>query len=209
MPSTARLVRHALVTLPLLLSGFGIAGAEPNDESGLTREQEIAAALAAGPPNIRAEAGVYVLGAQGFARVRESRNGFHCLIGRSVPGSFEPMCFDAEGSATLLEQMLLRARLRAQGLDDDAVADRVAEAWSAGELRPPRRSGINYMLSTENRVPVDAAGNVRPYRPHVMIYVPYLTNEDLGAGQGSPVFVINEGGPGAYLIVPVPSPDDQ
>ncbi len=45
-----------------------------------------------------------------------------------------------------------------------------------------------------------------PYRPHVMMYTPYLTNADLGGDMtgNSPVFVINEGEPGAYLIVPVP-----
>jgi hypothetical protein len=60
------------------------------------------------------------------------------------------------------------------------------------------------MLSERNLVPVDDQGTVRPYRPHVMFYVPYLTNEDLGAGPGSPVFVVGEGTPSAYAIVPVP-----
>jgi hypothetical protein len=57
---------------------------------------------------------------------------------------------------------------------------------------------------------VDDKGTVRPYRPHVMIYAPHLTNADFGAGLDgrSPVFVINEGEPGAYLIVPVPLPSD-
>jgi hypothetical protein len=77
-------------------------------------------------------------------------------------------------------------------------------------LLAPRRAGINYMLSTENRVPVDDEGTIRPYRPHVMIYAPYLRNADFGATRDgrSPVFVINEGQPGAYLIVPVPGPAD-
>jgi hypothetical protein len=64
------------------------------------------------------------------------------------------------------------------------------------------------MLSPENRVPVDDEGTrIVPYRPHLMFYVPYLTNADLGStgGPGSELFVIHEGEPGAYAIVPVPA----
>ncbi len=174
----------------------------------LPRDQEVAAALEAGPAAIREEAGVYVLTATGFELARESGNGFHCLVGRSQRDAFEPMCFDAVGSATLLEQMLLRGKLRAEGHPAEEVDELVGKAWASGELRAPDRAGINYMLSERNRVPV-APDQVIPYRPHVMMYTPYLTNADLGGDMTgkSPVFVINEGEPGAYLIVPVPGPE--
>jgi hypothetical protein len=95
-----------------------------------------------------------------------------------------------------------------RGEERSTIARVVAEAYASGQLRAPRRAGINYMLSAENRV--DDNGNIRPYRPHIMLYAPYLTNADFGGGQaGSPVFVINEGKPGAYLIVPVPSLSDE
>ncbi len=63
------------------------------------------------------------------------------------------------------------------------------------------------MLSRRNRVPVDPRGEtIIEYRPHLMFYVPYLTNADLGSdgGPGAATFVINEAQPGAYAIVPVP-----
>jgi len=189
----------AATMLVAALAGPAQAGEEP-----LSPDREIAEALLAGPESIRDEAGVLVLGEGGYEAVRESRNGFHCLIGRSVPGSFEPMCFDAEGSETLMQVMLLRASLQAAGLETQEVERELAAAWSDGRLRAPRGVGINFMLSPRNRVPVDSEGTVRPYRPHVMVYAPYLTGADFGAGPGNPVFVINEGGPGAYLIVPVP-----
>jgi hypothetical protein len=135
-----------------------------------------------------------------------SRNGFHCLVGRDWPGAFEPQCFDAEGSETLLKATLLEAELRMKGAARESIERALGEANAAGRLRAPRRAGINYMLSPDNRVPVDDQGTIRPYRAHVMIYVPYLTNADFGVdpAQRPPVFVINEGRPGAYLIVPVP-----
>lgn len=176
----------------------------------LPREREIAAALAAGPASIAEGAGVFLLSESGFVLDRPNRNGFHCLVGRDQPGAFEPQCFDAEGSETLLKALLLAAEMRARGFARADVARAVGEGYASGRLRAPRRPGINYMLSRENRVPVDDKGTVRPYRPHVMIYAPYLRNADFGvAADGqSPVFVINEGQPGAYLIVPVPeSPD--
>lgn len=172
----------------------------------LPREREIAAALAAGPAALAQAAGVYVLEQHGYVLVRPSRNGFHCLVGRDLPGAFEPQCFDAEGSQTLLRQLLLAAELRMGGASDGEIERAVGAAWASGELKAPRRPGVNYMLSPENRVPMDAEGRIAPYRPHVMFYAPYLTNADLGAEPmgSSPIFVINEGGPAAYVIVPVP-----
>ena len=151
-------------------------------------------------------AGVYILTTTGYELVRESKNGFHCIVQRSFPDTFEPQCLDAEGSATLLEQVLLRGTLQMGGSGKEEIDQAIGKAWSDGSLRAPQRSGINYMLSKRNRVPVDQAGTVIPYRPHLMFYAPYLTTADLGVemGPGIPAFVINEGMPSAYIIVPVP-----
>jgi hypothetical protein len=204
---------HIIMTTPtLVLPVFLLAGLQAAAAPGawkpelLPRDREVAAALAAGPPAVAEGAGVYVLTGTGYVLDRPSRNGFHCLVGRDQPGTFEPQCFDAEGSGTLLQAVLLAAERRMLGDDAAAVARAVADGYASGRLRAPRRAGVNYMLARENRVPVDDRGTVRPYRPHVMIYVPYLRNADFGAGPGSPVFVINEGQPGAYLIIPVPDP---
>jgi hypothetical protein len=194
----------AAVALALAAS----AGAETWKPEPLQREREIAAALAAGPAHFREQAGVYVLGEGGFELARESRNGFHCLVERSHRGAFEPQCFDQEGSRTLMQAVLMRAELRAAGADDETIRRAVAAGWAEGRLRAPSRPGINYMLSPENRVPIDREGTrIIPYRPHLMFYVPYLTNADLGSdgGPDSTVFVIHEGLPGAYAIVPVPA----
>ncbi len=205
-----RLVVPALLALPLAAAPLARATDDPGGAwrpELLPRAREIAAALAAGPARVAAGAGVYVLTAHGYELARESRNGFHCLVERDRPGAFEPQCFDAEGSATLLAETLMTAELRMAGADRAEIEARVATAWAEGRLRAPRRPGINYMLSTENRVPVDAAGTVRPFPPHLMFYVPYLTDDDLGSGgPGDPLFVIRGGAPGAYAIVPVPAP---
>jgi hypothetical protein len=205
--------RVSTTILLIAIAAVGCAGASEADGSRrwkpelLPRERELAAALSAGPKAIAEGAGVYALEANGYVLARESRNGFHCLVQRSFPGAFEPQCLDEEGSRTILPAIRLEGELRMGGASDAEVAAAVAAAWADGRLRAPSRPGINYMLSKENRVPVDENGStIIPYRPHVMFYAPYLTNRDLGAEPmgDSPVFVIAEGTPHAYVIVPVP-----
>ena len=56
----------------------------------MDRQREIALALSACPPTVAEKAGVYVLGASGYERVRESQNGFTAVVQHSVPAAQEP-----------------------------------------------------------------------------------------------------------------------
>jgi len=173
----------------------------------LPAPQEVAAALEACPAVVRERAGVYLLTASGYQLHRPSSNGFHAIVERSQEGAFEPQCLDAEGSATLLQRILLQGALRMNGAAREEIEREVGRAWEEGRLRAPRRPGINYMLSNRNRVPI-GPDRVIAYGAHVMFYVPYLRDEDLGGdatGSGSPVFVVNGGAASAYAIVPVAS----
>lgn len=171
----------------------------------LERDQEIAEALAAGPELVRDGAGVYVLTESGYDLVRESTNGFHCIVSRSQPDAFEPQCFDAAGTDSLLQATLLMGELQMQGLAPGRVKERIQQAWDEGRLRAPARPGINYMLSEKNRVPI-SPDKVVPYGPHLMFYAPDLNNEVIGGdptGRKSPIFMINQNRPSGYVIVPV------
>jgi hypothetical protein len=173
----------------------------------LSRDREVALALSAAPAHVAEEAGVYALERNGYVKVRESRNGFNCLVEREVAESLEPECLDAEGSETTLPVFLRQAELRAQGKSPAEVDAEISAGYSNGKYRPPRRPGIVYMLSNENRVVMNPeTGEVGHYGPHLMFYAPYLTNKDIGSrmGAGDPVFIISEGTPRALMIVPVP-----
>ncbi len=190
-----------LFCLPVGLS----AGAEKWSPELMERDTEIREALAAGPATIQDAAGVYVLTAKGYELARESANGFHCIVSRSQRDSYEPQCFDAVGSATLLEQTLLRGKLQMQGHSTSDIKERLAEAWASGLLKAPQSPGINYMLSQKNKVPV-GPDRVIPYGPHLMFYAPNLDDSKIGGdptGEASPVFMINQGLPSGYVIVPV------
>ena len=196
--------RVITLLLAALIVPVSLSGAEWKPHL-LDRDVEIEEALAAGPASIHDGAGVYVLTNEGYELARKSSNGFHCIVSRSQPESYEPQCLDAEGSATLLRQILLRGELQMRGMSAEEAQAEIAAAWKDGTLRAPSRPGINYMLSTKNRVPV-GPDRVVPYRPHLMFYAPNLTDEDFGGdrtGQDSPIFMINAGQPSGYVIVPV------
>jgi hypothetical protein len=173
----------------------------------MDRQREIALALSSCPSTLAEKAGVYVLEASGYVKVRESQNGFTAIVQHSVPGAQEPQCMDAEGARATLPRILKVAELRAQGKSLDEIRRLVAEAFAKGIFQPPRRFGINYMLSTENVVP-DDHGIIAPFPPHLMFYAPFMTNADIGSeGQdaGGPVFVAAQGTPYALIIVLAPS----
>ena len=185
----------------------------------LVESQEIAAALEAAPEHLRADAGVYVLTSMGYRRVRESRNGFNCLLERDLPGAFEPRCFDAEGSSTLLPVIFFRAEQRSRGATRAYIEREIQERYQKGEFIAPRRVGICYMLSSRNAV-VDN-GKVSRVGPLLQLYAPNISNADLGSTPDleSRILVIDEASAAAMIVVPVTSvrrtrvnylsPDDQ
>jgi hypothetical protein len=171
----------------------------------MDQPKEIALALSACPVGIASKAAVYVLEKDGYVKVRDSQNGFTAIVQHSLLTSQEPQCMDAEGTHSLLQRMLMVASLRAQGKSADEIKQAVATALSKGIIHPPTRTGVDYMLSTENLVP-DDNGVVGHFPPHVMFYAPYFKNADIGSeGQagGGPAFVAGEGTPFALVIVPV------
>jgi hypothetical protein len=197
----------------------GQTGAQPPPHSGpagsANQETEIALALSACPPAVAKGAAVYVLGKSGYVKVRDSHNGFTAIVQRSVAGAQEPQCMDAEGAQSWLRRILMVAELRAAGKGREEVQHLVADAVAKGMLKPPRRPGIIYMLSTQNRPP-NFKGEVTPFPPHVMLYAPYLANADIGVDGSKlgtdgnpegPVFVAGENSPYALLIVPVGNHD--
>ncbi|HYV44120.1 MAG TPA: hypothetical protein VFA20_04625 [Myxococcaceae bacterium] len=207
MTPPRRIHPSALSLLILALPLAASAGA-PQLPPLLDRAKETAAALKACPAHVQEGAGVYALEKGGYVKVRDSKNGFTAIINRTFVNSFEPQCLDAEGTRTFLPWYLKAAELRAQGKSKEEVKKAIEDGFAGGTFKAPARAGIDYMLSTENVVPIDEKGNVAPYPPHLMMYVPGLKNADLGSDGNpmGPAFVVDEGTPKALLIVPVVQP---
>jgi hypothetical protein len=199
--------RAVLLAFQLVTTHDAASQPLPANQPLMDRQREIALALSSCPTTLADKAGVYVLEPSGYAKVRESQNGFTAIVQHSVPGAQEPQCMDAEGTRVILPRMLKVAEWRAQGKSPDEIKRLVGEAFAKGVFQPPSHVGIDYMLSTENVVP-DDHGVIAPFPPHVMFYAPFLTNLDIGSeGQagGGPAFVAAQGTPYALIIVPVPT----
>ena len=188
---------HALVFIVAVM----LLQALPTFKKPSSEAEEITLALSALPAGMRAAAGVYVLGPKGYRQVRAGTSGVQCMVGRDRPDTQEPICWDKEGSDTILPVALARAEWRAAGASDDDITRREHEGFASGRFRAPRRGGVSYMLSAENWV--FNGERVIRYRPHVMIYAPFVTNADIGATGTDPLapWVLNEGTPHAYIIV--------
>jgi hypothetical protein len=173
----------------------------------LPRDLEIELALSAIPPHLRAEARVYVLGQDGYTQARAGTNGFACLVRRhgAVPGTFSdslaPVCYDREGSNTLLPAVLDEVHLLQQGVLPEQVAAKIEAAWAEGKYTAPG-PGVSYMLSPVFRL----NGRNDAYVPHLMFYAPHKADSDVGAS-GDRLdyvpFIQAPGRPSAVMVVPV------
>jgi hypothetical protein len=176
-------------------------------DASTPRERQIQLALSAAPAEVSSKATVYILGPQGYEKVREGTNGFSCLVERAFVGTTEvavgPACFDAEGSRTLALTYLRREELRAQGKSEAEIKDDIANGYKEGRFKAPG-PGFLYMMSSENYL-YDPNTKESGWVPgHLMFYAPYMTAKDVGYESVSPTMVpylVLPGEPEALLVI--------
>ena len=161
---------------------------------------QVSLAESAAPAEVSRAAAIYVIGPRGYQKIRDSRNGFTCLVSRQRRDTLEPECFDAEGTATVLPARLFVEERRAEGADDATVDRELEEAYHAGRFLAPRKAGIVYMLSPYNYVFDPERRQVIHFPGHLMFYAPYATEKEVGRGPGAP-YIVAPGTPHALMIV--------
>lgn len=181
----------------------------------LPRELEVRWALSALPPYLRSDATVYVLDPrEGYAVAHQGANGFSCFVERTdyVREEYRndliyPLCFDPEGSKTILPVSFDVAMARAEGkISATLLYQEVMRKFKAGIYHSPSRPGISYMLSPVARLygGPDSKETRLMNMPHYMFYAPNLTSKDFGGGPPmSPYPYLTNAGPHAYMIVNV------
>jgi hypothetical protein len=181
-------------------------------DASVPRDQQISIALSAGPEGVREKATVYILGPTGYEIAREGTNGVSCIVGRHfvtpTETTIEPMCYDPEGSRTLLPAELYREELRSKGTSEAEIKTDVAAGYKNGRFKAPGRPGVLYMLSSDNRLGPTPDHGTFHFPGHFMFYAPYLTGKDLGydsAGSVAP-YLTQPGAPDALMVV-VPDPN--
>ncbi|HEU5185064.1 MAG TPA: hypothetical protein VFU01_10875 [Gemmatimonadaceae bacterium] len=172
--------------------------------TSMSAEEQTRLALSTAPPDVTARASLYVLAAGGYKQVRAGTNGFSCLVERELLETIEPVCYDAEGSATTLKARLYREELRAKGLSEDEVKRRIEAAYRDGRLRAPSKPGLIYMLAPEQLTWDPYTKKIVAAPPHLHFYAPYATQDDVGgfAGRHMPM-VLWPGQPDANIVMMV------
>jgi hypothetical protein len=164
----------------------------------LPRELETRLAVDALPPNLREGAGIWILTETGYVKAKDATNAFTCIVSRRG-GNFYPVCFDKEGTRTILPAYMDDATMRLKGETDESIERHLADGFASGQYQPPARPGIAYMLSPSTYLLHN--GKLTRTVAHVMFYAPYLTDADIGGAMGKSPFV-DRPGPHGMIIVP-------
>ena len=202
----------AHVLVPLLVAvapveGQSAGSGEPGRRPLLDPVYEIELARSAAPPEVSGAAEVWVLGEQGYSLAVPGTTGAACLVARDWIASLEPVCYDPEGAATVMRIAMKRVELLHRGRPVAEVDGEVARAIGAGELRLPRRVAVAYMQSAAQRLVSDDGTPVGAWRPHLMLYLPYLTAAELGFSDASApgsLILVDGGEPTSMMMIVVP-----
>jgi len=151
-PKIACLIVLVWLDYAALMSSQSAADIRPNPITTqpltelLPREKEIELALSAAPEHLRKGAAIYVLERTGFVKIRDSANGFTCIVNRDHPLNQKPVCFDTEGTVAILPKILRVGELLMQGKPMSKIDAEIAEGFRTGKYISPRRPGVAYML---------------------------------------------------------------
>jgi hypothetical protein len=172
---------------------------------------EIALATSAAPAELSSNATVYAVRDGKVLTLRSGTNGSSCMVARdSHAGSLYPICYNPEGTRTVLKRELMQVRLRTLGVAEDSIDRAVEAAYKSGELEIPKDVALAYMMSPQQVLFSNArkeGRRVGAWHPHLMLYVPGATPAKLGlsdSGTGDPIQVGSPGTPQAEVIVKLP-----
>ena len=205
-------VLSLLLAASSALAQAGAAGRYPVIPRSLPDSEEILLARSAAPAEVSAGASVYAVREGKPHVLRAGTNGCACMVARDLhEGSFYPICFDVEATKSVLPRELMELGLRSLGRSEEDVIRAVDSAYQRGTLRPPAKLALAYMMSSRQVLfssPLREGQRVGPWHPHIMLYVPDATPEQLGLLADSRVSAIAVGAPGtkrAEIIIRVPA----
>jgi hypothetical protein len=168
----------------------GSATVSPQRLEQMPVSLEVRYALSAAPPHLRDGATAYVLDpSKGYVLNHKGTNGVTCIVVRSdwqwPNQAFRddiawPVCYDAEGSRTLLQDYMYTAELRAQGMDVKQVHVEVTKKFGSKDYPNPARNGVAYMIAPVMRGWTSKPEPVTMNMPHYMFYAPGITDADIG-----------------------------
>ena len=202
-----RVSSSLLIVLLVLAVGTALAQSTTDPEYVMLAEsEEIALARSAAPDVVSDEATIWVLRDGQYEVAVKGTNQNHCFVARSQPKSLEPVCYDDEAAATILHWEFEYLALRLAGKSQEEMELALAEAVGSGALPMPNRPAMSYMMSSAQRLYDPESGkSAGSWKPHIMLYIPYLTEQSIGLSEATGFLqVARAGTPMAYLVVVVP-----
>jgi hypothetical protein len=209
---------RSTVVAVLSLLGAGVHSLTAQEVSGtpgprllLPRGQEIALARSAAPPSVASGARVWIFAAGTYVIADSGSNVVQCRVGRGWPQALEPHCFDEEGARTIMPIEMRKDELLHRGVSTDSVEREIAAGIASGRFRLPQRPAMSWMLSSAQVLYDDDGKRVGAWRPHIMIYFPYLTAEGIGTGTNRDLtagIVVSPGSPMSNIMIVVPKAVD-
>ena len=151
----------------------------------LSRSEEIRLAVSGAPPAVTKDARVYVIENGRYVVAQPGKTGVACQISRSQTLSLEPECGDEEADKTVLAIERFRVEQRLAGRPNADIDRAVADSIAAGRFRLPRRPAMVYMMSSAQILYSDNGSFVGRWLPHLMLYIPFLRESDIGVSVGS------------------------
>ena len=115
--------------------------------------------------------------------------------------NFYPVCFDEEGTRTILPAYVDDAIMRLKGMSGDEVERQLAKGFADGKYQPPSRAGIAYMLSPANYMTGSDGKLTRNAPPHTIFYAPFLTDAVIAGMPGRTAFVDRPGPHGMIIVL--------
>lgn len=222
-----KLVQTIAVVVGLLFSLTGVAQTQQSQEHAnkiqpLPRDLEIQLALSALPPHLRDNATVYVLNPdKGFEVARQGTNGFHAFVARTGDDTFRgswalkgyrddilyPISFDEAGVRAGMRVFFDAAQMQAEGTPSEKLKEIIQERFRTDYYKPPERAGVSYMASPILRTYVNPEENENVATaniPHIMHYVPNVSNKEMGGATPTPEQLRYFSEHGRYLDSPNP-----
>lgn len=205
-PANMPLLRVLVLSLalPLLLTAQASATTRPGRRPLLAAEREVALARSAAPREVSAHATIYLLTDTGFVVSVEGDNGNACLVDRSWPTSIEPICYDPEARASHMQMTLAQMAAIQRGVSPVVIDRMLADGLRSGRFRLPTRPAMSYMMSGGQQLIGDDGRPAGRWQPHLMLFIPYITSEQLGLGAVPNVaaaIVVDSGKPTAQVMV--------
>jgi len=189
MRSVAYLVAPAILLLLPCGAQMTTADTSPKLEK-MPESLEIRFASSAAPPHLRDNATIYILDpAKGYVIARKGTNGATCIVVRSDwqwanppfrDDVFWPVCYDSEGSRTLLQDYFYAAELRAHGMNSEQVHEAVTKRFGTSASPNPSRTGVAYMIAPIMRGFTSGIKPATMNMPHYMFYAPGVKDADIG-----------------------------